>query len=68
MLDGEKPEVEDGAELGKESEVGGNGNFPPSSLGVFMNRPEPKSVTMLMGELLVRAKTVEDTMGIRAGI
>lgn len=49
MFEGEK-DVDEGAELGRES-VGGKGNFPPSSLGVFMKSPEPKSVTILMGEL-----------------
>lgn len=50
--DGAEEGAEDGAEFNWES-VGGNGNFPPSSLGVFIKRPEPKSVTIFMGELTV---------------
>lgn len=33
--------------------LGGKGKRPPSSLGVFIKRPELKSVTILIGELLL---------------
>lgn len=33
-------------------EGGGKGNLPPSSLGVFMNNPEPISATIFIGELI----------------
>lgn len=56
--DGEKLEMPsrlDGVAVGGAAEhswAGGNWNRPLSSLGVFIrNRPEPKSVTMFIGEL-----------------
>lgn len=45
--------------------LGGKGKRPPSSLGVFIKRPELKSVTILMGELLLSKYIGKMKEGIR---